>query len=105
MLCVHSIRKNNYRLPFGRYCGRFSKRDTRHGASNITEQGRTRRCFRADGFAPVNLAYGLANRWLAYRHMRLKRIKLRQSLRHATGHDKLRANPKFRAHRQCDHLL
>jgi hypothetical protein len=37
--------------------------------------------------------------------MRLKRIKLRQSLRHATGHDKLRANPKFRAHHQCDHLL
>ncbi len=97
--------KNNYRLLIECYCGVFLRRGTRHGASNIPEQGRTRRCFRADSFAPVNLAYRLAYLWLAYRRMRFKRIKLRQSLRHATSHDKLGANPKFWAHHQCDHLL
>jgi hypothetical protein len=88
MYCAYSIRKNNYRLPFDCYCGVFSRRGSRHEASNIPEQGQTRPSFRghpfaailsrpsfrADNFAPLlfalfNLAYRLAYRlayWLAY---------------------------------------
>jgi hypothetical protein len=108
MYCAYSIRKNNYRLPFDCYCGAFSIHGSRHEASNIPEQRQTRPPFRADNFAPIILRrYFLRSSiWrIGWRIVwRLYRIKLRQSLRHATGHDKLKPNPKFRAHHQCDHL-
>tara|TARA_B100001093_G_C26697597_1_gene957592 strand:+ start:912 stop:1127 length:216 start_codon:yes stop_codon:yes gene_type:complete len=58
----------------------------------------------AVAFAPIVSRFSLWHIGWRIVVWRLKRIKLRQSLRHATGHDKLGLNPKFRAHHQCDHL-
>jgi hypothetical protein len=50
MRCAYSIRKNNYRFPFGCYCGVFSKCSNRHGASNIPEHERRHPSFRGGIF-------------------------------------------------------